>query len=107
MKKSGVEQASWYDYPEWFEIGFDDVTKQEADFFEAAYAKWCKFPVKTRLEPACGSGRVVVEMARRGYDVTGFDLSEPSIKCLKDRSKGKKWRVKAHIGDMTRFKYSK
>src|SRR5215467_11574957 len=34
MKKSGVQVESWYNHPEWFEIGFQDVTKQEADFFE-------------------------------------------------------------------------
>jgi SAM-dependent methyltransferase len=107
MKKSGVQEASWYDFPEWFEIGFDDVTKQEADFFEKAFAKWCKFPVKTLLEPACGSGRLVMEMAKRGYDVTGFDLSEPSVKLLQDRLKGTKLKAKGLKGDMTKFKFPK
>src|SRR5579871_5504670 len=107
MKKSGVEQTSWYDYPEWFEIGFDDVTGQEADFFEKAFKRWCKFPVHRLLEPACGSGRVVMEMARRGYDVTGFDLSAPSVKFLQNRLKGSKLKVKAFEGDMTRFKFPK
>ena len=28
------------------------------------------------LDLACGSGRFAVEIAKKGYDVTGFDLSE-------------------------------
>ncbi len=79
MKNQEVEVTSWYDRPEWFEIGFHNETKKEADFFEAAFKKYCSFPVKRLLEPACGSGRIVTEMAARGYDVTGFDLSEPSL----------------------------
>jgi SAM-dependent methyltransferase len=107
MKNSGVMNTSWYDYPEWFEIGFQNETKKEADFFEAAFKRWCKFPVRRVLEPACGSGRLVVEMARRGYDVTGFDLSEPSLDYLRRELKHRK--LKAHVlkADMTKFRFPK
>lgn len=107
MKKSGVQIESWFDHPEWFEIGFQDVTKQEADFFEKAFARWCKFPVKTLLEPACGSGRIVVEMARRGYDVSGFDLSEPSLEYLRNELKRQKLKGKIFKADMTKFRVPK
>jgi SAM-dependent methyltransferase len=104
MKNQEVEVTSWYDRPEWFEIGFHNETKKEADFFEAAFKKYCSFPVKRLLEPACGSGRIVTEMAARGYDVTGFDLSEPSLEFL--RARLKKLRLKATVlnADMTKFK---
>jgi SAM-dependent methyltransferase len=103
MKKSGVKIESWYDHPEWFEIGFQDVTKQEADFFEEAFKRWCKFPVKRVLEPACGSGRLVVEMARRGYDMTGFDLSQPSLDYLERELKRRKLKANVLKADMTKF----
>jgi SAM-dependent methyltransferase len=107
MNKNGVKIESWYDHPEWFEIGFQDVTKQEADFFEKAFKRWCKFPVRRLLEPACGSGRIVVEMARRGYDVTGFDLSKPSIDYLNRELKRRKIKAKALVADMTKFSLPK
>src|ERR1700690_1943807 len=103
MKKSGVQIESWFDHPEWFEIGFQDVTEQEADFFEKAFARWCKFPVKRLLEPACGSGRLVVEMARRGYDMTGFDLSQPSLDYLERELKRRKLKANVLKADMTKF----
>jgi SAM-dependent methyltransferase len=101
---NSVQCGSWFDHPEWFEIGFQDVTRQEADFFEAAFARWCQFPVRRLLEPACGSGRLVVEMARRGYDVTGFDLSQPSLDYLRRQLKRRKLKAKALRADMTRFR---
>ncbi len=107
MSNNGVKVESWYDHPEWFEIGFQDVTKQEADFFENAFQRWCQFPVRRLLEPACGSGRLVVEMARRGYDVTGFDLSQPSIDYLKRELKRRKLKAKALLADMTKFRLPK
>jgi SAM-dependent methyltransferase len=37
------------------------------------------------LEPACGSGRLVAELARRGHRVTGFDLSDGMLAFARDR----------------------
>jgi SAM-dependent methyltransferase len=37
------------------------------------------------LEPACGSGRLVAEMARRGHGVWGFDLNENMLDYARDR----------------------
>ncbi|HZZ27769.1 MAG TPA: class I SAM-dependent methyltransferase [Pirellulales bacterium] len=107
MKKNDILCTSWFDYPQWFEIGFENETKKEADFFEKAFDRWCKFPVRKLLEPACGSGRIVVEMARRGYDVTGFDLSQPSLDLLRQKLKRRK--LKAHVlkADMTNFRFPK
>ena len=105
MKNKEVEVISWFDRPEWFEIGFQNETKKEADFFEAAFKKYCDFPVKRLLEPACGSGRIVTEMAARGYDVTGFDLSEPSLEFLRERLKKRRLKATVANADMTRFKF--
>ncbi len=107
MKNKEVEVISWFDRPEWFEIGFQNETKKEADFFEAAFKKYCDFPVKRLLEPACGSGRIVTEMAARGYDVTGFDLSEASLEFLRERLKKRRLKATVVNADMTRFQISR
>src|SRR5205814_1288099 len=96
---------SWFDHPEWFEIGFDDHTGKEADFFEAAFKKYCPFPVKRVLEPGCGSGRLITEMAKRGYQATGFDLSEPSLEYLRQRLRRLKLRATAQNGNMANFRF--
>jgi SAM-dependent methyltransferase len=71
--------ANWYDYPAWFDLAFRDETQPEADFIEAACRKYCDFPVGRLLEPACGSGRLIVELAKRGYQMTGFDLNQAML----------------------------
>jgi SAM-dependent methyltransferase len=69
-----AEKRDWYDTPLYYDIVFDEGTVKEGDFLEGAFARHGK-PGKGRrlLEPACGSGRLTLEMARRGWEVSGFD----------------------------------
>ena len=92
-----------YDYPQYWDLAFRSETKLEADFIEAACAKYCGSPAKRLLEPGCGGGRLVVEMAARGYDITGFDLSEPSIQYLTKRLARRKLDAQVVVADMTTF----
>jgi len=78
-------QTNWYDFPQYYDIAFRSEAKPEADFVEAACRKYCDFRVKRLLEPACGSGRVLTELASRGYAMTGIDLSEPALDFLRRR----------------------
>lgn len=92
-----------YDYPQYWDLAFRTETKLEADFIEDACEKYCRFPAKRLLEPGCGGGRLVVEMAARGYDVTGYDLSDPSIRYLKKRLARRKLNASVLTADMTAF----
>ncbi len=92
--------ANWYDYPEYFELAFADETTAEADFIEAACRKYCRFPVKKMLEPGCGGGRLVVELARRGYRVTGYDDNPRAIAYLQRRIDRQKLTARAAVGGM-------
>ncbi len=104
MATREVQIENWYDHPEWFEIGFQDETEKEADFFEQAFKKYCPFKVKRVFEPACGGGRLVVEMASRGYQVTGFDLSKAMLDFTQQQLRARKLKAKLFQGDMTKFK---
>ena len=55
------------------------------------------------LEPACGTGRLVAELAARGYGVTGFDLSEPSLAYLRRRLARRKLQATVFHADMVDF----
>ena len=92
--------GSCYDQPQYWDLAFRDETRLEADFVDAVAAKYCKFPVKKVLEPGCGGGRLVVELAKRGYDVTGFDLSTPAIKYLSRRLNRRGLKATVFHGDM-------
>ena len=92
--------GSCYDHPQYWDLAFRDETRLEADFVDAVAAKYCTFPVKGVLEPGCGGGRLVVELASRGYRVTGFDLSLPSINYLGRRLKRRGLKARVFHGDM-------
>lgn len=93
-----------YDYPQYWDLAFRDETQLEADFFEAAAAKYCEFPVRRLLEPGCGGGRLVVEMARRGYQVTALDLSEPAVRYVRRRLRRRQLTAEVLLADMTEFR---
>ncbi len=98
-----VVQSSWYDAPQYYDLAFRSETPPEADFIEAACRKYCAFPVRQLLEPACGTGRLVAELAARGYRVTGFDLSEPSLAYLRRRLARRKLQATVFHADMVDF----
>src|SRR5437016_13145074 len=85
MARSRILVENWFDYPQYYDIAFQAHTRQEADFIEAACRKYCPFSVRRFLEPACGSGRLLTTLARRGYQVTCFDLSQPALRYLQRR----------------------
>ena len=99
--------GDWYDHPEYYDISLQDETPLEATFIESACRKYCVFPVRRLVEPACGSGRLVVEMAARGYDVTGLDLNEKALDFLRKRLEKRKLRADVLLTDMTNFSLSK
>jgi SAM-dependent methyltransferase len=68
-----AEQRDWYDTPLYYDIIFDADTEREGAFLEAMQERHGRTRGKRLLEPACGSGRLVAEMARRGWQVSGFD----------------------------------
>jgi SAM-dependent methyltransferase len=85
MGRSRILVASWYDYPRYYDIAFQAYTRREADFIEAACRKYCPFRARRLLEPACGTGRLITELATRGYELSGFDLSQPGLRYLRRR----------------------
>jgi SAM-dependent methyltransferase len=75
----------WYDSPRYYDLIFDEDSVNEADFLEAMMWKHGVANTGRILEPACGSGRLVSEFARRGYQVDGFDLNENMLEFAQRR----------------------
>jgi SAM-dependent methyltransferase len=53
--------------------------RAECDLIEAAIAKRAPRRPRTLLDVGCGTGQHSIELARRGFDVTGVDLSESML----------------------------
>ena len=102
-KKStgAVQLVDWYDYPQYFDMVFRDETAMEVAFFEEAFKRFATGKVKRVLEPGCGSGRLVTEMAARGYKVSGIDLSTRSLRYLRNRLARRGLSAKLYETDFT------
>ena len=77
-------QRKWFQY--WFNSPFYHILYSQRNDEEAEYlidnlSAFLKPPANSRiLDIACGRGRHSIYLNKKGYDVTGIDLSEQSIK---------------------------
>jgi SAM-dependent methyltransferase len=99
-----IVQASWYDYPQYYDIALQAYTAVEADFIEAACRKYCPFDARRFLDPACGSGRLVSRFASRGYEVVCFDVSQPALSYLRRRLTRRGLYAETFEADMCNFR---
>jgi SAM-dependent methyltransferase len=97
------EPFDWYETPLYYDIIYDVDTKKDATFLEQCYARHAQTPppkpTASRssaagsdqpkplhiLEPACGSGRLMAELATRGHRVAGVDLSQGMLDFARKR----------------------
>jgi len=96
---------SWYDYPQLYELGFLKETPRESKFLEKVFKKYVPYPVNNVLELGCGSGRLVCEMATRGFSMTGLDLNKTALEYCQKKLKKLGVKGETTVGDMTNFKF--
>lgn len=79
--------TAWYDSPRHYDMVYEDYTKPETRFLEAMLRRHGPPASGARriLEPACGSGRLVESLARRGHRVWGFDLNANQLAYARER----------------------
>ena len=75
-----------YSAPRYYEIAFDMNRKQEVDFLTYCFRRFAQRPVKRVLDIACGTGPHLIRLGRRGYRMSGLDLSPENIAYLQERA---------------------
>lgn len=69
----------WFNSPYYHQLYFKRDDKEAAAFIDNLIS-YLKPPVNsTMLDVACGKGRHSIQLAGKGFDVTGIDLSDDSI----------------------------
>ncbi|MBE3589063.1 MAG: class I SAM-dependent methyltransferase [Thermoanaerobacteraceae bacterium] len=58
---------------------------------------------RTVLDLACGTGKTTLPLARRGYRVTGMDISPAMVKMAADKAREQGLEVPFFTGDMRSF----
>lgn len=59
-----------------------------ADYYEMCFNRFCKKKPELVLDLACGTGSVTCELAKRGYDMTGVDISPEMLDIARVKCEG-------------------
>lgn len=87
----------------WRAVTSPEMTRAEADFLEQC----CQPAVDARLlDVPCGNGRLAVELARRGYRLTGVDLAPENIAEARERSDQAGYTIELQQGDMRQLPWT-
>lgn len=90
----------WFDHPE-YELVYQDRDEGEADKLVDLLERITDpEPEAAILDVGCGRGRHARALARRGYYVTGIDLSETAIDSARRRANEEGLDILFKVGDM-------
>jgi SAM-dependent methyltransferase len=96
--------GSIYDYPNLYDVLFSDVCRSEIRFLTSIFERFCNTKKTVSVfEPACGSGRLLYQLAKLGFDVAGLDLNSHAVAFCNRRLKRHGFQESAHIGNMASF----
>lgn len=73
-----------------------------ADYVERAFTRHGQNPVRV-LDLACGTGTMVLELSRRGYEMTGVDGSEAMLAVAGRKAKVEGLSIPFHTADLRRL----
>ena len=96
-----ASQTQAYDHPKYYDVAFGSSSREEADFVEACIKAHAGRRVRRVFEPACGTGRLLLEFAERGYSVIGTDTNPHAVAYCNARLVRRGFRPAARVGDMT------
>ena len=96
--------ASLYDFPKYYDVLFGSDWKAEFDFLQAVFQKHARRKIKRVFEPACGTGRLLIKLAKSGLDVSGNDLNPKAVDYCNKRLKRDGFGEPVTLGDMSDFK---
>ena len=92
-----------YSAPRYYEVAFDLNRKAEVDFLAYCFKRYSRHPARRVLDIACGTGPHLFRLARRGYQMSGLDLSRHNIAYVRARAAALGLDVSLHAADMRRF----
>lgn len=98
---------SLYDYPVYYDVVFGSDWRAEFKFLEGVFRLHGRRPTRSLFEPACGTGRLLVPLAKAGYRVAGNDLNERAVDYCNARLKRRGQKPTAVVGDMADFRLAK
>ena len=95
-------------YAKHYDLIYDDKDyKSECDFIDLVLTRYSSKSAKSILEIGCGTGGHAIPLSRRGYRMTGIDLSEDMISMGKSKAISENLNVELLNGDVRDFQINK
>jgi SAM-dependent methyltransferase len=98
-----VVSESIYDHPKYYDLVFGADCAAEMKFIRQCGERFASGKVRKLFEPACGTGRLLVHLAKHGYGVAGIDLNPKAVEFCNQRLARKGIRGRAWVADMSDF----
>lgn len=102
-----VLQANLYDHPKYYDLLFGSDCRAELRFLQGCFRKFGRANSRRLFEPACGTGRLLIHLARKGFDVGGLDLNPHAVDFCNDRLERGGYKRSVFVGDMSDFRVAK
>jgi SAM-dependent methyltransferase len=94
---------SIYDHPKYYDLVFGADCAAEVKFILGCGDRYLKREPERLFEPACGTGRLLFALSRRGYDVGGLDLNPRAIEFCNQRFARHGMPESGFVADMADF----
>lgn len=99
-----VVNESIYDHPKYYDLIFGNDCAAELRFICGVNEKHFSGNAKRLFEPACGTGRLLYGLAKRGFEVEGIDLNEKAVAFSNQRFNRHGRPAAAWVADMSDFR---
>jgi SAM-dependent methyltransferase len=103
VERSGRPSELYNEHVDLYDLAFGWDVTEEVDWLVARLGSGCR----SVLEPGCGSGRMVEELAGRGLDVVGLDLSPAMVEAARRRLERAGLRAEIVVADMRDFDHGR
>jgi SAM-dependent methyltransferase len=98
-----VMEESIYDHPKYYDLVFGADCAAEVKFIVGCGDAFMRRRPKRFFEPACGTGRLLFALAKRGHTVGGLDLNEKAVAFCNARLRRRGFPASAFVADMSDF----
>ena len=95
--------TNWYNLPLYYDVSFSHEMQAELVFLQQVLRLYAKQSSPRILEPACGTGRLLVPLVRAGFDCTGFDKNTAALDYLQHKLRRNSLHARLFQADMADF----
>ncbi len=96
-----------YDLPKYYDLSYSWNMRDELLFLKQVFKKYLNKQSLHLMEPACGTGRLLVPFIRCGFQCTGFDINRNALEYLESKLEKNGLSANIQEADMSSFDFGR